>query len=170
MSWQITGADMGTNATLVLGPYIYIYGTPPSLKSQSTIIHEYKLNAANGNGTFEVLTEAAQGEETGTKCLGPMLAYLLPNTANACADGSDWSSTAIIKPVLKLSIIQSMTSDLQKKIPYLEYQFLSDFASGTPPTDTSQTITSEGFSGEFKATIEARKSQSSGLLEYVVQQ
>jgi len=55
-------------------------------------------------------------------------------------------------------------------IPYLEYQLLSSLALSTPPADTSQTITSEGLSGEVKWTLEVKKPQGGGLLEYVIQQ
>ena len=53
-------------------------------------------------------------------------------------------------------------------MPYLEYQLLSNVS--VPPTDTVQTITSEGFSGTFKQVLQVKVPQDSGILEYVIQQ
>jgi len=167
MSWQITGVDQTTNASLVLGPYIFT-NIIKNLDFFSTLVHEFILNYSNQNVTqlFEVLNQSSNGTDL-NKCTDTVLNYLVNQPASCTA----WGTNQIIKPILKLSVIQSMKSTpAQKTIPYLEYQLLSNFASGMPPADTSQTITSEGFSGEFKATIEARKSQSGGLIEYVVQQ
>lgn len=168
MSWQITGVDLATHKSLVLGPNIIIFGNPPALKSQSTIIHEFKLNGSQQSTTnpFEVLYQTSNGTDL-DKCSDIALNFLM-NQPTFC---SNWGSNQIIKPLIKLSVIQSMKANpAQDTIPYLEYQFLSDFATSAPPTDTSQTITSEGFSGEFKWTLEVKKPQGGGLLEYVIQQ
>jgi hypothetical protein len=75
----------------------------------------------------------------------------------------------INKPVLKLSIIHSLQSDANGTgIPYLEYQVITDAL--TAPTDSSQTITAQGYSGTFKQVLEVKQPQGSGLLEYVIQQ
>lgn len=76
----------------------------------------------------------------------------------------------INKPVLKITVINSLRDFVtDNPIPYLEYQLLSDVNAGSP-SDTSQTITAEGFSGEFKQILEVKQPQEGGILEYVVQQ
>jgi len=166
MSWQITGVDQATQASLVLGPKIVIISE--FLKPASSIISEYKLLSSKSTG-FTVL-EISNSGNNGTdlnKCSDNILNFLL-NQSSTC----DWNlPLSIQKPTLKLSIIQSMKSaSPPETIPYLEYQLLSSLALSTPPADTSQTITSEGLSGEFKWTLEVKKPQGGGLLEYVIQQ
>lgn len=166
MSWQITGIDQATKASLVLGPELFILGN--FLWPTSSILSEMKIMSTKPTG-FTVL-EISNSGNNGTdlsKCSDNILNFLI-NQSSTC----NWNTPlSIIKPTLKLSIIQSMKSaSLPDTIPYLEYQLLSSLALSTPPADTSQTITSEGFSGEFKWTLEVRKPQGSGLLEYVIQQ
>ncbi len=77
----------------------------------------------------------------------------------------------INKPVLKLTVVHSLTSTLNEPIPYLEYQITSNVGTGSfEPADSAQTIRAEGQSGPFKQVLEVKMPQETGLLEYVIQQ
>ncbi|MBU1953660.1 hypothetical protein KKH03_01660, partial [Patescibacteria group bacterium] len=166
MSWQIVGEDANnSNSSLVLQPYIKIINKV--LQPNSTIFHEKRLYSGYLSGDFEVLDVTSLSEDL-NNCPVNSISNFLSNSNNACPNGYNWNQQSIQKPVLKLSVIKNLISDQADTIPYLEYQFLSN--TSTPPTDTSQTITSEGLSGEFKWTLEVKKPQGGGLLEYVIQQ
>jgi hypothetical protein len=78
----------------------------------------------------------------------------------------------IHRPVLKLSVISLLTSDLdlgKTKIPYLEYQLLINQTKLAPAAEKSL-ITAEGFAGEHKSTIEVSRQYSSTAIDYVIQQ
>jgi hypothetical protein len=78
----------------------------------------------------------------------------------------------INKPVLKLTVVHSLSESPTTSIPYLEYQVTSNVGTNTgfDPADSAQTIRAEGQSGPFKQVLEVKMPQETGLLEYVIQQ
>ncbi|MEZ4086920.1 MAG: hypothetical protein R3B71_01040 [Candidatus Gracilibacteria bacterium] len=174
VDWQITGVPMGGGSTYVMGPdrqfdldFYLCNGHCP----WSSEIYESKLNLQK-NQSFETLTIAQSGgengEETKTKTVGVIYNFL-HDLSPWNVGGAAQRTSAIHKPVLKLSVINSLQQSLSTVIPYLEYQILTD-VQNYAPTDASQTIRAEGYSGDFKQILEVKQPQEGGILEYVIQQ
>lgn len=174
VSWQIVGEDSNAGGTtLTLGPYIYFLWNN-DLGPLATIIHEKKIN---NTASYIVLNTDSFGEDP-DKCRGE-IRYFLTNNASAvdggggllgCSSTLKWDTQQIVKPVLKFTVIHSLKDILNNDIPYLEYQLLSSSNMSSQPSNVSQTVTAEGFSGSFKQVLEVKQPQESGLLEYVIQQ
>lgn len=173
VTWQIDGEDQN-GESLVLNPYINTLSD--TLQFQSSIISEQRINVAKNtpfDGIFTVLrfsnnmTDSLYWGVDLNDCIGPITTYLISDS-NDCID-YDWNERNISNPAFKLSVINSTKAD-DATIPYLEYQILTNFITGLPPTSSDQTIRAEGLSGEFKQVLEVKQPQESGLLEYVIQQ
>jgi len=86
-----------------------------------------------------------------------------------CEADAIWNTFTLKMPIFKFSIISSMFDTNKEKIPYLEYQFLtSDLPF--PPSNVSDIIKAEGFSGSYKQVIEVQQPHSGGFINYVIQQ
>lgn len=189
VSWQIIGSNITGDKVYTLGPIddlklpAKIYRT----KSNSEI-YEWLIDNAKATGIVNALSflcgepscvlfvdniyppTSSSGREVTTLNSGSIFAFLT-NDAKDTGFFSRTPSDAIYKPVLKLSVVNSLNSSLDDPIPYLEYQVTSNVSvGGAPLADSAQTITSEGFSGPFKQVLEVRQPQETGLLEYVIQQ
>lgn len=138
----------------------------------ATIATEGKIYAKESSG-YELLTQASIGVDS-KGCRGSIQKFLTnTDTVTGCPSTAmppNWSLQYITKPVLKLSVIHSLDEFGADKIPYIEYQILTDASLPAAPTDTTQTIKAEGYSGTFKQVLEVKNPQETGLLEYVIQQ
>lgn len=179
MSWQISAENIGGNKTYTFSPNQqhstsctddggYKGRCEPSPNSE---IYESQINYLMS--TDATVLSATSGEDLGidnTNTLEYISDFLNDTTDYLIGESlRPTASDAINKPILKLSVIHSLQDSPTTTIPYLEYQILAD-ASTEAPTDTSQTITAQGFSGTFKQVLEVKNPQESGLLEYVIQQ
>lgn len=165
VTWQITAEDQAQNPAYSLLPYIK-FNNPNHLDPNSTIIIESKMNNASNN---ELLDEVKVGVDP-NNCRGSILKFLTSQNTPICLINPNWSTQQLTKPLLKFTVIHSLDDKNNSggKVPYLEYQLLSNVS--VPPTDTVQTITSEGFSSTFKQVLQVKIPQDSGILEYVIQQ
>lgn len=174
VSWQITGQSADGSKTYVLSPFLSFNSSliPPQWNSPTSIAYESKINANKTTG-FQLLTQASGGVDS-KGCRGSILKFLTnQDTSSGCPSTAmppNWSLQGITKPTLKLSVIHSLDEYAGDKIPYIEYQILTDASLPAPPTDTTQTIKAEGYSGTFKQVLEVKNPQETGLLEYVIQQ
>ncbi|MFO0780946.1 MAG: hypothetical protein U0519_03630 [Candidatus Gracilibacteria bacterium] len=66
-------------------------------------------------------------------------------------------------------VIHSLDELGGSKIPYMGI-VITDGTVTPPPTDTTQTVKAEGYSGSFKQVLQVKNPQETGLLEYVIQQ
>jgi hypothetical protein len=200
VSWQINGTNVAGDKiyTLVANPEVIdpTFGVGRSQKN--TEIYESLINEAKNN----MLTTSIPGWNCGAKfCvlyadttpvaggfkyrLGKDLLFgkivsimdFLRNEGNyADSNKPEFRGTApadkINKPVLKLTVVHSLSEGQTTTIPYLEYQITSNVGTttGFDPADSSQTIRAEGQSGPFKQVLEVKMPQETGLLEYVIQQ
>jgi len=163
-TWQIIGQSPDGSKTYILSPYIS-FDPSTGWDTASTILYKSKINTAPSTG---ILTQSNGGIDS-TGCRGSIQKFLT-GMGSGMACSSVWATQNITKPVLKISLIHSIEDSLGEKIPHIEYQLLTNTAMSTPPTDTSQTITGEGYSGTFKQVLEVKNPQGTGLLEYVIQQ
>lgn len=174
VSWQITGQSPDGSKTYILSPYLKFDTLliPPQWNTATSIAYESKINANKSTG-FQLLTQASGGVDS-KGCRGSILKFLTnQDTSSGCPSTAmppNWSLQYITKPVLKLSVIHSLDEFAGEKIPFIEYQILTDASLAAPPTDTTQTIKAEGYSGTFKQVLEVKNPQETGLLEYVIQQ
>lgn len=186
VSWSISGTNITGDEVYDLRPLaVPEYFDPEPFNKRKTFnseIYEYLINNARipnlGAYTlncdpFCVLDENRGGEDLSLpadQTPGSILQFLTN------ASGSTFDRTGddrLHKPILKLAVINSLrdkNSATGDPVPYLEYQLITDNALDSRPTDTSQTITAEGYSGEFKQILEVKQPQEGGLLEYVIQQ
>lgn len=170
VNWQISGNNAITGQLLILEPRI-IYDNFGNFNNQSTIIIETKINAAQQAGHFKVL-DLDKGGIDQNSCIGKIIHFLInANTSlsPSCIANFPWLSHQLEKPVLKFTVINSIKESPSSTIPYLEYQIIMNI-NGTTPTDSSQIVIAEGFSGSFKQVLQVQQEQASGLLEYVIQQ
>jgi len=174
MSWQITASNKNGDKFYTLLPNTTTYLNILNCKDDSgnrgrcenksinnSEIYESQINTGMSSD-YIVVKPSDSGIDQNNNS-GLISDYLLNGLS---FEGS--LDNEINKPVLKLSIIHSLQSQ-DTSIPYLEYQVLTNAAT-IPPTDSSQTITAQGFSGTFKQVLEVKQPQGSGLLEYVIQQ
>lgn len=173
VDWQITGVPAGGGSTYVMGPrrdLLDIFPCNGSRCPWNSEIYESKLNLQKNN-VFENLIIAQSGSQTGldtkTDEWGDIYDFL--HNLSPWNIGGSLRPSDIHKPILKLSVINSLQQSQSTVIPYLEYQILTD-AQNFAPTDASQTIRAEGYSGEFKQILEVKQPQEGGILEYVIQQ
>ena len=165
VSWQIIGTDSTGVEDYILQPEIdfiddqfdphwkYNYG--------SAVIFESKINQYR-TVDFVVFKDGQRAYDVNS-LFGSIKEFLL--------NQNQWNGIQVLfKPVLKLSVIHSLQNDSLEEVPYIEYQILTNIGASLSPTNTSQTITAEGLSGEFKQVLEVKVPQESGLLEYVIQQ
>lgn len=184
VSWSISGTNITGNTAYEFRPLAvpeYFYGYPTNKRMEfNPEIYEYLINNARipnlGTYTLNCDQFCVLNENRGGKDLnlpveqtpGSILQFLTN------ASGSTFDRTGddrLHKPVLKLAVINSLLDqNTGNPIPYLEYQLISNINAAYTPTDTSQTITAEGYSGEFKQILEVKQPQEGGLLEYVIQQ
>lgn len=189
VSWSISGTNIDENKVYELRPLAVpnqAYYDKQNKKRfpMNSEIYEYLINQARSGmpsfmmncggpgGLFCVLHHNRGGEDL----------FLPPNNPdtilNFLLNLGTFARTAgekLHKPVLKLAVISSLRDEAAQGIPpytvpYLEYQVISNVSTSYSPTDVSQTITAEGFSGEFKQILEVKQPQEGGLLEYVIQQ
>ena len=170
VAWNVTGESIDGVKTYVMGPNNKYNKDNGMRDSTNSEIYEEKINKvatmkiAPCSNDYCVLSEQNQGVDL-DRNNGFFLDFL-QNIGTFPRTGDD----KINKPVLKLAVINTLLDvNSQNNIPYLEYQILTD-SSFSPPADSSQTITAEGYSGEFKQVLEVKQPQESGLLEYVIQQ
>lgn len=174
VSWQIVGQSPKGDKTFVLGPIAELDTsvTPVAWKIVSTMAYESKINTNKTSG-FELLNLSRGGIDS-HGCKGSILKFLTNlDTSSGCPSAflpPNWSTQNITKPVLKLSVIHSLDELGGSKIPYMEYQIITDNTITPPPTDTTQTVKAEGYSGSFKQVLQVKNPQETGLLEYVIQQ
>ncbi len=172
VSWQITGESSDGSKNYALGPYFSFNAVaiPPAWNLNTSVIHEGKINNAEGAG-FSVVSQSSFGLDL-QNCRGSIIKFLtnVDSITFGCPPAPNWSAQGITKPVFKLSAIHSLDEYGAGKIPYLEYQIITDSTLPSAPTDTSQTITAEGYSGTFKQVLEVKNPQEAGLLQYVIQQ
>lgn len=164
VNWQIVGTQKDGPGTYVLGPVVN-YGFKGWLQGNA-VIYSGKINIQAASG-FQLLTSdfAYLKLIDEKQCsAGAKINDFLKNAAGIC----NWNNRVIYKPVLKLTIIHSLTDSVGAPIPYLEYQILTNALIA--PTDIAQTITAEAYSGSFKQVLEVKQPQTSGVLEYVIQQ
>ncbi|HLG25506.1 MAG TPA: hypothetical protein VI588_01780 [Candidatus Gracilibacteria bacterium] len=185
VDWQIVGTNASETETYIMQPIRdydeQMYGGRSPSNSE---IYESRINDLKSVtiGKFEVLFSLAAMSQYGDDIfadvdppgnIGKISSYLVD------ANGSPWqiggairptTNDRIHKPVLKLAVITKLQESQSVTVPYLEYQILASAGVGFQPTDTSQTIKSEGYSGSFKQVLEVKQPQESGLLEYVIQQ
>lgn len=184
ISWSISGTNLGGDKVYELRPLAvpeYMYPIDKRRREFNSEIYEYLINNAKtltlGAYTlncdpFCVLDENRGGEDLSLpddQTPGTVLQFLTNSTPFGPRTGTD----ILHKPVLKLALINSLrdkNSATGDPVPYLEYQLITDNALDSNPTDSSQTITAEGYSGEFKQILEVKQPQEGGLLEYVIQQ
>lgn len=183
MSWQITGSNIKGDKTYTLSPatlhgldickdYTSIFKGVRCKPPSNSEIYEGIINYARTQNNQIVVADNYNGIDNVTNTSGKILDFL-KNTgvftlggAIRPADPDD----ALNKPVLKLTVIHSLLDMTNTGIPYLEYQVLTTNTTNEAPTDTSQTVTAEGYSGSFKQVLEVKNPQDAGLLEYVIQQ
>ncbi|MCA9374623.1 hypothetical protein KC725_05690 [Candidatus Peregrinibacteria bacterium] len=175
VDWQITGVPMGGGSTYVMDPNRDAWDVFPCFGNRCpwvTEIYESLLNQQKNNASFENLVieqnSTKLGLEPKTKNTGNLYNFI-HNISPWDVGGMAQRISEIHKPVLKLSVINSLQESQSTVIPYLEYQILTD-AQNYAPTDASQTIRAEGYSGEFKQILEVKQPQEGGILEYVIQQ
>ena len=165
MLWQIVGESKKGDKTYILNPNGKITKGRYD-KDINTEIHEYLLNEAKkGNlniGTWScstqycVLNEVRNGIELDSDKKSSIINFLKNNEIN--------------KPILKLTIIHSLNAyPSGAGIPYLEYQ-ININSGNIPPADVNQIVIAEGFSGNYKQTIQGNVPQKSSVIDYVVQQ
>lgn len=178
MSWQITGTNLDGSKTYTLLPYTYFCKTSSCIddagyKGRSEThgnseIYESQINYHKSTDKL-VVSESDPGQDT-KGVLGYISEFLRNSGTYAIGSPSRPApNDAINKPILKLAVIHSLQDTATTSIPYLEYQILTN-ATTEAPTDSSQTITAEGYSGNFKQVLEVKNPQGGGLLEYVIQQ
>lgn len=180
MSWQIIGTNQNGSKTYVFSPLIgpkllacndAPYSSFPGntrCEPDNSEIYSSQINFVKISDKIVVSTDDAGVDNANNNST---IADFLRNTGNYLIPGPirATSTDAINKPVLKLSVIHSLKDTATTTIPYLEYQILTN-ATTEAPTDSSQTITAEGYSGNFKQVLEVKNPQGGGLLEYVIQQ
>ena len=170
MSWQITASNLAGNKSYLLSPLTihgkHLYLDQPysgfdraRLEPDNSEIYESQINFLQKSSDNVVVTNDDSGKDSSNKT-GTIQDFL--------TDGGFFTGYDINKPVLKLSVIHSLHSDTDSTIPYLEYQILTNSLS--QPTDSSQTITADGYSGTFKQVLEVKNPQDSSVIEYVIQQ
>lgn len=74
----------------------------------------------------------------------------------------------INKPIITFQVIGTLTDATNGSIPYLEYQLVMVGDASNAPADMYQTIISEGFSNNFKQSVEMKKGERSGILKFVI--
>lgn len=165
VTWQITGQSADGSKTYLFSPYLPPFSTATGWPTATTIFYKSKINSPPSTG---ILTQSTGGIDL-SGCRANIIRFLLGGSAGS---GQPCSTTwpVVTKPVLKLSVIHSLDESGGAKIPYMVFQLITDSTIPAPPTDTSQTITAEGYSGTFKQVIEVKNPQEAGLLEYVIQQ
>ena len=180
MGWQITGTNQNGSKTYVFSPFIgpkspfcgdgysIFVGNTNRCETDNSEIYGSQINFVK-NSDKVVVSSDDYGVDNSNN--NSTIADFLRNTGNFLIPGPirATSADAINKPVLKLSVIHSLKDTATTTIPYLEYQILTN-TSVEAPTDSSQTITGEGYSGTFKQVLEVKNPQGGGLLEYVIQQ
>jgi Tfp pilus assembly protein PilX len=195
VSWQISGANIKGDKTYTMVPNDWFNNNINDARKNkrkivNSEIYESLINDARTNnviasgitdwtcGSFCVLYADSTGNRKGkdlSKNDDPStnqysILDFLKNTGSYATERST-DDDKINMPVLKMSVVHSLTSSENTNIPYLEYQIVSDMGTGTiAPAASAQTITAEGLSGEFKQVLEVKLPQQTGLLEYVIQQ
>ncbi len=179
MSWQITASNQKGDKSYSFSPFTiqgisgcydtpYSSFTPVRCEPDNSEIYESQINFVKSTDGV-VVNESDNGLDN-TNSVDTVLNFLTDQGVFAIGGSLRATSVdSINKPILKLSIIHSLHDTATTTIPYLEYQILTN-TSTTAPTDTSQTVTAEGYSGTFKQVLEVKNPQESGLLEYVIQQ
>lgn len=170
VSWQIVGQSPKGDKTFVLGPYINYNSSTKKWYLNSSILSEGKINAKKTSG-FDLINLDTFGKDA-KGCRDKIRSFLLnlDATLDCLSTPTNWSTQNITKPVLKLSVLHSLDELGGSKIPYMEYQIITDNTITPPPTDTTQTVKAEGYSGSFKQVLQVKNPQETGLLEYVIQQ
>ncbi len=79
----------------------------------------------------------------------------------------DWDKRIIRRPMLSFQIIQSLVDQSGGRVPYLEFQV--EMKGDGEIADIYQTFISEGFSDNFKQSLEAKRGHSTGALKFVIQ-
>lgn len=180
MSWQITGTNQDGSKTYVFSPLALRdipfcndtyagFADKTRCEPDNSEIYGSQINFVKTSDKSVVVSSDDYGVDNANK--NSTIVDFLRNTDIYTIPGSirTTSNDAINKPVLKLSVIHSLKDTATTTIPYLEYQILTN-ATTEAPTDSSQTITAEGYSGNFKQVLEVKNPQGGGLLEYVIQQ
>lgn len=188
ISWSISGTNLTGNTAYEFRPLavpdpLFYDATKGKRLVANSEIYETLINKANTLtlGTYDfgcdqycVLSEQRGGKDIidPNPAIRDKIALVLHFLTNSGSTFGLRTGDAILhKPVMKLAVINSLRDkNSGDPIPYLEYQLITDINSAYSPTDTSQTITAEGYSGEFKQILEVKQPQESGLLEYVIQQ
>lgn len=177
MSWQITGTNLTGSKTYTLLPYNQFCKSSSCIddagywgryEPDNSEIYESQINYHKSTDKL-VVSESDPGQDT-KGVLGYISEFLRNSGTYVIGSPSrPTANDAINKPILKLAVIHSLQDTATTSIPYLEYQILTN-ATTEAPTDSSQTITAEGYSGNFKQVLEVKNPQGGGLLEYVIQQ
>lgn len=139
------------------------------------------INKANSDANYDhtvlTTTESSNTPDYGDDTFGfrGEILYFLKNIKSqypeydfSATDTSwDWTKRQIHKPFFNLSLIHSLVNHDGGSIPYLEYQM--EIVSDHAVADMYQTVISEGYSNNFKQSVQMKKGYDTGVLKFVIQ-